>query len=255
MEKMNLISMVQDIIESLGSEPVNSITDTSEAYQIATFVKNTYNNLLTNRDIPDFETLVKIVAWSDNRFPTFLHYPEGIKDLKTIWYNVGEDHVHYKEILFVPPEDFLHRCNYGIDDTVEVIEPFSGTTLYLRNNTDPSYWTTFDNENIIFDAYDKKKDATIQARKLRALGSMYPEFKMEDTFVPKLHVMYFPMLLNEAKSTAFSLLKGYVDPKVEQMARRQRFSIQNDKFIDNRASQWNDYGRNGPSTRRNRVHL
>lgn len=255
MTKMTLLDMVQNIIESLGSEPVNSITDTDEAFQIATYVKDTYNNLLTNRDIPDFETLVSMVPYSDNTLPTFIKYPEGIKHMKAIWYNVETDHVHYKEILFICPEDFLRRCNYGIDNTVEVLEPFSGTTLYIKNNTDPSYWTTFDNETIIFDAFDKDKDDTIQASKLRALGSMYPDFKMEDTFVPHLHGMYFPMLLAEAKATSFSLLKGYIDPKVEQMARRQRYSIQNDRYIDNRASQWNDYGRRGGTSRRYRIQL
>lgn len=255
MSKMNLLEMVQNIIESLGSEPVNSITDTDEAYQIAHFVKDTYNNLLTNRSVPDFETLLKLVPWSDNNYPTFLHYPQDIKDLKTVWYNVERDHVHYKEILFMCPEDFLRRCNYGYEDTDAVIEPFSGTTLYIKNNVDPSYWTTFDNENIIFDAYDKTKDDSIQESKLRAFGSLYPEFRMEDSFVPHLHGMYFPMLLAEAKSTAFALLKGSINPKVEQMARRQRYSIQNDKYIDNRPEQWNDYGRRGGASRRYRIQL
>lgn len=259
MKPMTLLEMVQDIIESLGSEQVNSITESSESFQIATFVKNSFHNLYTNRNIPDFEGLVQLVPWSDNLYPTFIRYPTDIKEMKVVWYDIhptdqyGLDHVHYKEILFLPPEEFLRRCNYGDADTDTVVEPFANTTLYIRNNTDPSYWTTFDNQNIIFDAYDSSKDSTIQASKLRALGSYYPEFLMEDTFVPKLHGMYFPMLLQEAKALSFSLLKGYVDPKVEQMARRQRYSIQNDKFIDNRATQWNDYGRKGAVRRRSRV--
>lgn len=247
MKPMSLLELVQDILEALGSTPVNSIADSSEAFQIATFVKNTYHNLLTNRNIPDFESLVKLVPYSDSRYPVLLHYPSDIKELKTIWYDVGSpnDAIFYKEICWIEPELFLRRLGSEQDSTYSMVEPFTGTTLYVRDNTDPSYWTTFDNQNIVFDAYDKEKDSTIQESKLRGFGAYYPDFRMEDSFVPRLHGMYFPMLLNEAKSMSFSLLKGYVDPKVEQMARRQRYSIQNDKYIDDRPAKWNDYGRRG----------
>lgn len=260
MKPMNLLAMVQDIIESLGSEPVNSISDTAEAYQIANFVKNAYHDLLTNRHVPDFESLVKLVPYSDNSLPTFVHYPEDIKEMKAVWYDIGpidvnNPHVTYKEILFLQPEEFLRRCNYGYDETDRVEEPVSGSVLYIRNNNDPSYWTTFDNHTLIFDSYDKTKDDSIQEHKLRALGAYYPDFRIEDLFVPRLQGLYFPMLLNEAKSRSFSLLKGYIDPKIEQAARRQRYAIQNDKFIDDRPAQWNDYGRGGCGSRSHRVRL
>lgn len=259
MKPMSLIEMVQDILESLSSTPANSISDSSEAFQIATFIKNTYHNLLTNRNIPDFESLVKLVPYSDNRYPVLLHYPVDIKELKTIWYDVrgpNDQDASYKEILWLEPEAFLRRCDgHNSDRNFEMVEPFTGTTLYVRKDTDPTYWTTFDNQNIFFDAYDETKDSTIQASKLRAYGAYYPDFKIEDNFVPRLHGMYFPLLLGEAKATAFSLLKGYVDPKVEQMARRQRYSIQNDKYIDDRPNHWNDFGRAGAVRYRRKPSL
>lgn len=261
MRPMTLLEMVQDILEALSASPVNSISDSSEAFQIATFIKNTYHSLLTNRHVPDFESLVKLVPYSDNRYPVLLHYPEDIQKLKNIWYDIRDpsnsftDDHHYKEILFLEPEEFLRRCTHGGDRTFEMQEPFTGTTMYVRNDADPSYWTTFDNKNIIFDSYDSAKDSTIQESKLRGFGAYYPEFRMEDGFTPRLHGMYFPLLLNESKATAFSLLKGYVDPKVEQMARRQRYSIQNDKYVDDRNTHWNDYGRRGAQGIRRKHYI
>lgn len=259
MKPKTLLEMVQDILESLSSSPVNSISESSEAIQVATFIKNTYENLFTNKKIPDFEGLVKLEVYSDNRYPTFLRYPDSIKELKLIWYDIrpdgfpDPDHVHYKEILYLCPEDFLRRLNYSYDDTTAIVEPETQTTLYVRNNADPSYWTTFDNKTIIFDSYDKAKDDTIQESKLRALGAYYPEFRMEDAFIPRLNALYFPLLLAESKSLSFSLLKGYIDPKVEQMARRQRYFIQDDLSVHHLPPQWNDYGRRGPAGRRSRI--
>lgn len=245
MKPMTLLEMVQNILEALSSTPVGSISDTSEAFQVATFIKDTYENLLTNRKVPDFESLIKLVPYSDNRYPVLLHYPEDIKELKTLWYDVrcNGGTSYYKEILWVDPETFLRRSTSMGDRTIEMREPFTDTVLYIPSDRDPSYWTTFDNKNILFDSFDKEKDDTIQESKLRGYGSYYPVFRMEDEFTPHLHGMYFPMLLTESKALAFSLLKGYVDPKVEQMARRQRYSLQNDRYIDDRPEHWNDYGR------------
>ena len=63
------------------------------------------------------------------------------------------------------------------------------------------------------------------------------------TFTPDIDAVMFPYLLAEAKATAMSLFKTGPDPKIEQVARRQKVYVQNDKHKVNRGRPHNNYGR------------
>lgn len=71
----------------------------------------------------------------------------------------------------------------------------------------------------------------------------YPFDMHTDGFVPDLDANLFPYFLAEAKSTAFSLLHGGPDPKVEQAARRQKYHLQNDKHNTVTTRKLSKYGR------------
>jgi len=73
---------------------------------------------------------------------------------------------------------------------------------------------------------------------------VYPVFSLTDDYVPDIDAAMFPYLIAEAKSTAFSLLKGGSDPKIEQAARRQKSYVQNDMYRNQRLANWSTYGRN-----------
>lgn len=257
--KQTLLEITQNILSYLDSEEVNSIADSVESMQVATIVRDTYYNLITNSFIPEHETLLKLESFSDSAHPTHFSYPANVKKVKTIWYDHKDgglaNRTHYKEILWVEPEEFLRRINVAYEDSDEVLDPNSGTTLLIRNNQNPSYYTSFDDQTLVFNSYDKTIEATLQTSKTRAYGSVFPSFIIEDDFTPELQANYFPLLVSEAKSVAFSTLKGYIDPKVDQASRRQRSAIQNDKFVSERPNKWNDYGRKGPTGRRRPIDL
>jgi len=50
MAKMTVLEIVQDILNDLDGDAVNSINDTVEALQIAQIVKTTFNNILDGKD-------------------------------------------------------------------------------------------------------------------------------------------------------------------------------------------------------------
>jgi len=129
------------------------------------------------------------------------------------------------------------------EDGIEVLDPLSSAKLYIRNDKNPRYYTSFDDQYIICDSYDASVDTTLQTNKTRCWGTVTPTFSLTDDFVPDIDEVLFPYLLAEAKSACFSLFKAGSDPKVEQAARRLKSFVQNDQYKTRKANVRNLYGR------------
>ena len=247
--KQNLISIVKSILSDMDSEDVNSIDDSVEALQVASIVKDTFNNLIATREVPETNRLLKLAAASDNQFPTHFQYGEDVKEVQKVWYTNRDG--SYYEVHWREPLDFLNLTDSAYNQNVLVsYDKRAGTTLNIRTDADPRYYTSFDQNWIVMDSYDSLRDNSLQESKTRAYGTMYPRFEISDHYVPDLEATMFPYLVAEAKSTAMSLLKGQSDPKVEQNARRQKNYIQNDKFRTKKHPYIVAYGRSGTWPRR-----
>ncbi len=239
--KTTLLQIVRSILSDMDSEDVTSITDTVEAQQIASVVEDTYFNIIAARDIPEHRRLLSLVALGDTAKPTHFKYPTDTKKIIRLEYNVGTvANKDFKELKYVDPLVFLDRMS---EDDV-LVETFEGNVdIYVANDRDPSYYTSFDDEYVIVDAYDVAEETSLQAAKTRAWGSVYPTFSQTDSFEPDLDNTLMPLLLAEAKSTCFSLFKGGSDPKVEQSARRLKSYVQNDMYKTKQANKRPYYGR------------
>jgi len=242
--KMTLLSIVQKTLNDMDSEDVNSISDTLEAMQIANIVEDVYFSLIAAEEVPSLKELIKLTALSDSAYPTHFKYPTNVKNFEAVYYNVATDGtVQYREIKFLEPLDFIQLTDNQSSGFTAVADKNAGTTLFIRNDTMPTYYTTFDETYMVFDSYDSATEATLQESKTRAYGTKYPTFTISDTFVPDLEAPMFPLLLAEVKAQAFSLFKPGVDPKIEQNARRLRAFLQNDKHKTKRGNKLHGYGR------------
>ena len=126
-------------------------------------------------------------------------------------------------------------------DVVTITE--NGVKLYVYNDKAPSYYTSFNDDILLFDSYDSTVDTTLQSSKTMCYGRVIPTWSMTDAFVPSLDNNLFPLLINEAKSVAFVELKQQANQKAENESRRQRIKWQNDKSkLDNTFDRPN-YGR------------
>lgn len=236
-----LLQIVQEIMSDLDSEDVNSISDSVEAGQVASIVETTYRNMITTREIPEHQQLLKLTALSDSAYPTHFEYPTNTKSIDKIWYE-NEDG-DYQEVCFVEPMEFLDRTDTLQSNYQTITDKNGGTKLRVGNDADPTFYTTFDDKYIVMNSRDSSEDSTLQESKVRAWGTIYPTFTQSDSFVPDLDASYFPYLIAEAKSAAGSLLKGFSDPKVEQAARRQKSFLQANKHNSSRGNKWSNYGR------------
>lgn len=240
--KQNLIGIVNSILSDMDSEAVNSIADSTEAEQVARIVRDSFYNMIATRVIPEHSELLKLVAASDSAYPTHFQYGENVKEIVNLWYK--DEDGYYKEVKWIEPMDFLSITDkVSGTDFQSVADKNGGTTLRIRNDTPPSFYTSFDDNWVIMDSFESLVDATLQSSKVRAYGTVYPVFSLEDLYTPDIDATLFPYLIAESKSTAMSLLKGQSDPKIEQAARRQKSYMQNDMYRTSKQPQRPSYGR------------
>ena len=241
--KKSLLEIVKDILSDMDSEDVNSIADTVEGIQVARIVEQTFYDLVAVREIPEHKSLIKLTSLSDADFPSHFVLQDRQTKLGTVWYDVSDDNTYsYREIHWKDPEDFLRFTDRRQEDYTLVEDKTAGTKLRIANNLDPSYYTSFDDEYLIFDSFDITKSDTLLTEKTRAVAVTFPVFIIADDFVPDIDAVMFPSLVREATSRAFSMFKT-ADPKLEQAARRQKVHVQNDKRKTQAPSKKRNYGR------------
>lgn len=237
-----LLTVVQDILEAIESEPVNSLGDSFEATQIAGICRDTFNGMVTSRIIPEHRELIKLTSLSDNTKPTHLKYVG--EQIDWINYNVSTDGgTEYRTIKYREPYLFLKLNKYNSDDSVVVSDVNSSTSIIIKNDKMPTYYTSFDDEHVVMDSYDSTVDSVLQESKTQAWGQVRPTFLIQDSYEIDLDNSTFNIFYDESLSTTFSILKSGIDSKVEQRARRSRNWLQNNKFRETRENTRNKYGR------------
>ena len=241
--KRTLLQIVQNILSDMDSEDVNSISDSIEAEQIASVVRDVYYNMVSTRMIPEHQELVKLVSLSNSARPTHFQVPDSVKRIDFIRYNVSTtSDTEFKEIQYIEPLLFLTLHQDGANVTT-VYDVNGNTPLLIRNDQMPTYYTSFDDLHIVMDSYKSDTDQILAENKTQALGHKIPTFTISDNFTPDLDEVLFPYLLAESKSTCFSLFKSGVDQKIEQAARRQKSYMQSDMYREKKENKRPYYGR------------
>jgi hypothetical protein len=255
MPKMTLISMVQTILSDLNEDEVNSIDDTQTANQVATVVRDTYYHLISERIWPIHQNVAQLQAVSNDSYPTHMKVPDDVATVVSLRYN-SKDQMsdatgleEAKEIVYLSPEEFIQRSynhNPAASNVSTIIDNLStdGVRLLIETDKSPEYWTSFDDEHIIFDSYDSTYDDTLQAQKSMALVEKEPSWTPSDTFIPDMPAKAFSYLLEEAKKAAFISIKQTSNPVAEERARRQRTWQAGAKHrTRNKGIRYPDYGR------------
>lgn len=217
MAKLTLLDMTQNILSALDSDPVDSIDETVESVQVAELIKESYFELISQRDWPFLFVLDTLTALSDVNNPTKMKIPDGINKVKWIKYNK-------KEVEYISPEDF----KYVIDTRSETPNVVNSSGYII--NRDPKYWTTYDDVYVFFDAYNSVVDNTMQASKSVIYGTQQATWAHIDSFIPNIPEKFFPTLLAEAKSQAFVNLKQQSNVREERKASRGRMAMRNEAW-------------------------
>lgn len=254
--KLTLLDIVQSVLASMDSDEVNSITDTTEALQIAYIVRNVFGRMCSSGDLPAHMSTFNLTA-TDTSTPTLMLKPNTVTNVEWIKYDVRDNtntYTQFTEVFSIQLSEFLKRMyslntndsnvfSYDVSvngaDTMKVIG---------LNNTAPRYYTTFNDGTIIFDSYNSAVDSMLQSSKTLCFGEIPQPFQLTDNYIPPLNDDQFDLLVNETRSWAHAELKQMANAKAEQAARRGWINLQRKKRtvpLDTSLGYLPNYGRPG----------
>ena len=253
-----LLEIIQRTLSSIKGEEVNSYDDTAESLVVRDIVKECFYNLIAGQDFPELKTLFELNASGDNNKPTLMTIPSDVLGVEWIKYNkiaVNEtadvfDYVHY-----LPLKDFLER-NHALDEDEAEVGSFTVTTgisdsidFFYRNDRAPMYYTSFDDETVIFDSYDSDVDTTLQKTKTLAYGLKSTTWSDTNNFVLPIDSQQFNILIKDVKAMAWEELRQTNNASAIMQARKARISAEkkkdrmNYKGIGYYYSKYPNYGR------------
>lgn len=206
-----LLEVVQDLMAATSDAEVNSIFDTVESEQIARVVKDCYNTLLVDMDIPDKKGLYELDASGTSTKPVYMTMPSIAKSLEWLKYDCRtstDTNAVWKELKYLPLETFIEMTYNTAGDAG--VSSFSITLnnasvdIYYKTDSEPTYYTSVDDYAIIFDSFDNSVDSTIQKNKTLGFGSIKSVFQLTDNWVIPLNFDNLQILIQEAKTQVFN---------------------------------------------------
>ena len=249
--RLTLLDVVQGALDAMNHDGVDSISDTIESTQIANEARRTYYDLMDRDDWPHLIKLTNLLGLGDTARPNFMKIPDEIVRIDDVRYEVTQttdSHRQFDPIVYRDPISFLDRIYTRRTDNTNVItvQNFDGADLFILNDERPYFWTTFDDEHVVFDAYDSAKDTTLQGSKSLIIAKEIPEWTHSDTFVPDMPEQMFSVFQAEVTSAAFTYWKQGFSVKDEQRAARGISRLRKDARKHDEQSRKVKHGRRRP---------
>lgn len=254
--KYTLLQMTQMILGAMDSDEISSIADTTESARVAKIVEETYFYLVSELDLPPLETMFQLDEWADTTHPIVMTRPATTPRIQSIQYNVqltGATNSDWKDIPYVTPDDFFSTADMlNADNTNITSNTFDELTLgdsieiKYWNDRGPSYYTTLEDNFIIFDAIDTAVDTKMSAAKTRAFGYLETTVTQVDSTSFTMNEYQFSMFLNACKVQAFDEIKQTQNNTAISRFRKGKIRSQRTKRAIGGMTEFNrlpDYGR------------
>jgi hypothetical protein len=98
----------------------------------------------------------------------------------------------------------------------------NGAKFVIKNDSHPTYFTSFDDKYIVMDGYNSDIENTLQGANTQILIYKHPTWSMTDSFTPELPAEMFPMFLAECMSFKLAKDNDVLIQKTEQTAGRHQ---------------------------------
>lgn len=86
MGTMTLLEMTQNVLSSLDSDDVNSISDTVESSKVATIIRNKYFDIVARGLVPENCQFFQLTPSGDSALPTLMYVPDGVSEITWMKY-------------------------------------------------------------------------------------------------------------------------------------------------------------------------
>lgn len=226
MPATTLLDMTQGILSDMDSDEISELADTTEAMQVARIIRNVFSEICDEYYLETNKELLQLEGLADTDHPTHLRIPAGVYSIQSFEYNIqdnGATPLNFRRIQFLEPEDFLKIVTLNNqDDDVQEITDFGGAMFQVRTNQDPHYYTSFDHEYIVCDAWNSDVTATMVASRTRVYASSKPALVLDGDTEIDLPEHLISLLRAEASVRAFDMFKDGAPPSVMRNAMRQR---------------------------------
>lgn len=248
----SLLEITQQILSDRTSDYVNSISDTEESEAVARMIMSTYDEMIASRNWPHTRKTFKMVSPSNVNTPTHLSVPTNCKELILFNYNnkkSGDSRRYYREVCWKEPDEFLRFLNNrnSTATNIDTVTDSTGVELLIYNDKHPKYYTSFDDVNLVSDAYDSSIENTLVEANTQGLGYLITTATFSDTWVPDLPDEAFPALIAESLSKVAYNIDDQQHIKAEQESSRQDRWLSRKAWTVNGGLKYPNYGRRGKS--------
>ena len=248
MATKTVLQIVQSVLASMNGDNVNDINSTREAANVAQIAEDVFNEMIAGREWPHLRKVIALDAVSAT-YPNYMQIT-SVSASKVNWIRYDKRTAAgnaplYTDIIYCTPKNFLvHVMSRDpADSNVQNVTDYDGKVLYIKNDVGPTYWTSFDDQYIVFDSFDSDVDSFLAGNKSLAEVYTIPTFTKSNSHVPDLPDQAFPEYLAEVKSVASYELRQVANEKAEQQSNRQRARNHRKGNRHQRELRYPDYGR------------
>ncbi len=247
--KQTLLELTQDVLSAVDGEDVNSISDSVESLQIANDIKVAYYDIISRKDWQFLRKLTTLTSLSELIKPTHLIIPENASKMEQLMYNnkkAGSDRRYMTPVSFMFPDEFIHYVNQR-DNTLanyQLVTDTDGAIITIKNDSHPTFFTSFDDKHIVMDSFDSTIESTLQGNNTQISLFLIPTWSVSDSFVPDLPSEMFSYLLAEASTYSQARKEDALIKKTEQTAIRQQRHLSQTHGVAQTGIRYQNYGRN-----------
>lgn len=211
MQKLTLLEMVQDILSSMQCDSVSDIGETQDAEDVEKIIRAEYNALMAKDDWAHLKTATNLTAVGDSTKPTLMQVPTDVAEIEGVRYNKitsTETAPRWETVEYLTPAEFMALMYERSTDNSSVSSYITadGQSILYYNNQAPQFYTSFDDNYLVFDAIDTGVDTTLQSSKTIAEVIKTPTWTVDNAFIPDLPGRMFPTLLARCRVVANELI-------------------------------------------------
>jgi hypothetical protein len=241
MPRQTVIQIVKDVLNEGDFDTVTTWNQSMESELIGNMISTVFYEFHA-------ENLIKRAQLTKNpdtaAGATYLKIPDDVVEI----YYIKDASQNGKDIVYLDPETFLSKLDRTNGTAVTDPGP-GGLDFKFSLTTEPTYYTSFDDQYLAFDA----ANTSILNTDMEMYCVVEPSLTIADATVPDLPTDMFPAFIAEVKSRSLLALNQEINPKVEMAARMLKARAAQKNFVSNGEIRTPKYGRNPLSSRRNSL--